>query len=305
MSVLLSLAALAAFQPMANDVATRPCANSFEPTDNSGSEGKIIRIFASDKTPLVMVSLDGGPHFPFTFDTGSSGNLISLQLAEQLALPHNGPSPSVDGAGNPVPGFDTCLNAMSISAVPVADRRATAFLFDRVNEEGIISPMQFAGSILKFDGPNLGLEAFDRDQLPDSLGSARSWAGLVGDAHPVLDIVLSGVEIEARLDSGSDMPIILPIDLMYKLSLESDPVEVGYVQTAADETMPVFASRIKGESRIGCKKITGLDVLFVDQKTPLIGWPLMKSLTFYMDPEQRLSYFPEDCSADELDGTGD
>ncbi len=303
MSVTLSLATLLALQPIASGETSSACASSFEPTDNSAAEGKTIRIFASDRRPLVMVSLDGAPSLPFTLDTGSSGNLVSIQVAEEAKLPDNGPSPSVDGSGNPVPGFDTCLNAMTIGGVPVADRRATAFPWDRDNEEGIISPMLFSGSLVKLDGPGLRLDIMARDQNPDALGTARDWAGPVGDAHPMVDLDLGGVKVEARLDSGSDTDILLPSALMDELALDSEPVEAGFVRTAAGATIPIYSARVRGMSRIGPLSRENFEVLFLDQATPLVGWPLMKHLVFYMDPEQRVSYFPPTEGGNDL-GTG-
>lgn len=277
---------------LSGDAAIEPstCANSYVAAMEPEKDAREIKIYASARLPMVMVSIAGQPYMPFAFDTGSSGNLVSLQVAEQLGLPENGPSPSVDGSGNPVPGFDTCLNDMEIGGVKGPDRRATAFPFDRVDEEGIISPMHFSGSLLKLDGPNRRLVILEKDFDTAKLSEPRAWTGPLGDAHPVIDITLGDVTLEARLDSGSDADLILPMEWMEKLDLVTEPVVVGEMQTASAR-MPIYGARIQGDMLLGADRYERKWVLFAQTGTPLIGWPMMKTMSFYMDPDARMSWF--------------
>lgn len=268
-----------------------PCANSFEAIETPEAHGKVIDLFASSRRPLVMVSIDGGPSLPFTFDTGSSGNLISMQVAMATDLPNTGPSPSVDGNGNPVPGFDTCLNNLTVGGVGGPDRRATAFPFDRTNEEGILSPMHFSGQVLKLDGPRSKLVVLERK--PDTLlqHGVFPWAGSVGDAHPVIPISLAGTEVEVRLDSGSDADLILPMEWMAKLDLAEEPFVAGTMQTAS-VTTELYGAHLNGVMSVGPDmELDRPFLLFAETQTPLLGWPVMRSMVFYMDPQERVSWF--------------
>ena len=285
----LALAAMLGDTPAAN----RPCANSYEPVMKPSSEERRIPLYASSGSPLVLVSVGQSPQLPFVFDTGSSGNLVSLRVAEMLDLPENGPSPSVDGNGNPVPGFDTCLANMRIDGVAVPDRRATAFQFDQVGAEGIISPRHFSGQVIEFDGPNLSLAILDRDFDRSGLGSPRAWQGGIGDAHPVVDISLGGVDVEARLDSGSDATLILPMAWIEKLDLAEEPFVAGAMQTAS-VTVEIYGAHLAGTMRIGATAIERPFLLFAETRVPLLGWPLIKRMKFYMDPDARLTWVPEE-----------
>ncbi len=283
----LMLAMAAATQPGIADRTT--CASSY---DAMGSvvETAQIALYASRRRPLVMVSVGGQPYAPFAFDTGSSGNLVSLQLAEELGLAENGPSPSVDGNGVPVPGYDTCLNDMVIGGVPASDRRATAFPFDRVDEEGIISTMLFSGSIVKLDGPERLLSIMPKNTDLSALGAPRPWAGELGNAHPVLDVQIAGMNLEVRLDSGSDADLILPLAWMDKLPLKSQPSVVGTMQSASTET-EIYGAYLEGSLVVGADTYEDAYIVFAETRTPLLGWPMMSVMTLYMDPEARLTWF--------------
>ena len=266
------------------------CANSYEPLPHAADGETDIALYASARRPMVMVSIAGKPYIPFAFDTGSSGDLGSLQVAAEVGLPENGPSPSVDGNGVAVPGFDTCLNGMVVGGVPVADRRATAFPFDRKDEEGIISPMLFSGSIVKFDGPARHLTILAKDTDLSGFGEARNWAGEIGNAHPVMDILIAGQVVEVRLDSGSDADLILPLEWMEKLPLKSKPTVIGEMQTAST-SVPIYGERIDGDLTVGKNTYEDAFVVFAQTQTPLLGWPMMKTMRFYMDPDARVTWF--------------
>lgn len=143
---------------------------------------------------------------------------------------------------------------------------------------------------LKLNGPNSRLVVLPQDQtaVPEQ---TFAWGGEVGNAHPVIGVSLAGVKLEVRLDSGSDADLILPMEWMEKLDLAEEPFVAGTMQSAS-VTTKLYGARLDGVMQIGPD--TAIDrpfLLFAETRTPLLGWPLMRSMTLFMDPEKRLSWF--------------
>lgn len=252
-----------------------------------------IAIYASGVTPLVMVEIKGQPLAPFVLDFGSGGNLVSLDLASRLDLPELGPSNSVDGIGEPVPGYHTCLRGMKIGPVAIPDGEATAFPYSFHDAEGIIGPSSFNGRLVRFDGPDSNLKVLASSMASADWGKPVRWHGSIGDTVPMVEFSIGEVQVDAILDTGSTSYMILPTVYRERFTFLDEPVKIGELGFAADATAtPVFEGRVDGILRAGSLMIENPLVSFADIEAPLIGWPLIRQMTFVIDPINQLTWFP-------------
>jgi len=276
-------------------------ANAEEPLCEGTGSGMVepspddrdIPIFASATTPLVMVQIGEHPLAPFVLDFGSGGNLVSYDLADRLDLPNLGPSPSVDGAGMPVPGYDSCFRSVMVGPVRIPDRRGTVFPYDPGNAEGIIGPSSFDGALVKFDGPGWKLTVLASDKVPGEWGEPVRWHGEKGDTVPLIELSIGGVKIDAIVDTGSTSNTILPLSYRDRFAFLSPPEQVGELGFAANsKTIPVYEAQIDGTISAGSWSVENPVVSFADIEHPLIGWPWIRQMTFVMDPARQLTWFP-------------
>ncbi|WP_265563716.1 pepsin/retropepsin-like aspartic protease family protein [Sphingomicrobium arenosum] len=269
-------------------VADRPCAASHLPLFEPPAEVLHIPLFFSDRRILVSGRLGDGVRFPTLFDTASSGNLVSMRLARREGLIDYGASKSVDGGGNPVPGFDTCLPDFTVDGVAIPFKRATVLDYDRENE-AILSPMSFAGARLLFDGPASRLTILPDDGTPPP-SDAAEWEGEEGDAHPATMLEIGDVRLKSTLDTGSDTAVILPLREVSRFDYVTPPERAGWIRFAADHRLAAYDAKLKGTMRVGGALLVDPDVTFADIDVPLIGFPVMRQMRFIMDPEARLSW---------------
>ena len=253
-----------------------------------------IAIYASNETALVMIEIEDQPLAPFVLDFGSGGNLVSLDLADRLDLPELGPSNSVDGIGEPVPGYRTCLRNMQIGSVAIPDGEATAFPYSFHDAEGIVGPSSFNGRLVRFDGPGSKMQVLASPTPSSDWGNPVRWHGQIGDTVPMVEFSIGDVRIEAILDTGSTSHMILPTVYRDKFTFMDEPVKIGELGFAADAAAtPVFEGRVDGILRAGSVTIKNPLVSFADIEAPLIGWPLIRHMTFVIDPNNQLTWFPE------------
>ena len=252
-----------------------------------------IVIYASDVTPLVMVEISGQPLTPFVLDFGSGGNLVSLDLARRLDLPELGPSNSVDGIGEPVPGYNTCLRHVQVGSVAIPDGEASAFPYSFHDAEGIIGPSSFNGRLVRFDGPASKMRVLASSTPLADWGKPVRWHGSIGDTVPMIEFSIGNVQVDAILDTGSTSHMILPTAYRERFTFLDEPVRIGELGFAANATATsVFEGRVDGVLKAGALTIENPLVSFADIEAPLIGWPLIRQMTFVIDPTKQLTWFP-------------
>jgi hypothetical protein len=255
-----------------------------------------IAIYASNETPLVMVEIADHAVAPFVLDFGSGGNLVSLDLAARLGLPKLGPSSSVDGIGEPVPGYHTCLRNVRVGSVAIPDGEATAFPYSFHDAEGIVGPASFNGRLVRFDGPGSRMKVLASRMPAADWGKPVRWRGSIGDTVPMVAFSIGDVQIDAILDTGSTSRMILPLVYRERFKFLSAPVKVGDLGFAANATVtPVFEGRVAGTLSAGSLKVENPLISFADIEAPLIGWPLIRQMTFVIDPANQLTWFPPEA----------
>jgi len=290
-----------AFQAAAN-----PVQSPAEPLKSSTAppvKRQVIPLYVSERRMMVVLRVGNSLPLPVVFDTGSNGNLVDLKVADQLHLPNNGPSPSVDGStGKPVPGYDTFLKDASIGGVAIQDGRASAFPYEIPDEAGVIGPNSFPDKLVRMEGARSRLVLLPK--TPDTIPHCK--ANPYGaTALPSAILQIGDLMIPALLDTGNDSSIILPMEYIKKLSLVAAPIPIGYATSAAG-TQPIFSADLKGNAKLGSVTLDGPEIVFMAGGTPNVGLPILRQLTIVMDPTEGrdwvLSADPaqQDCPA----GTG-
>jgi hypothetical protein len=251
----------------------------------------------SDTRALAMLRIGDAAPVPVVFDTGTNGNLVDTGIADRLGLPNTGPSPSIDGStGKPVPGHDTFIRNARLGGVPIRDARATALAYDRTDEVGIFGPNSWPDSYVEMDGPRSRLVIRSRASFTPA-GTSTPYLGKGGAALPSAILDFGSLKIPAILDSGNDVPIILPSPYKTKLALEGQPVVVGYAVSAAGR-QPISRARLKGTVRIGGVTLTNLDIYFMDGGRPNIGLPVLRRIKVTYDHGNARSWIGSDATID-------
>jgi predicted aspartyl protease len=263
-----------------------------------------IPLYMSEKRMMVMLRVGNSQPLPVVFDTGTNGNLVSLNVADQLHLPKNGPSPSVDGStGKPVPGYDTFLKNASIGGLAIQDARATAFPYDVPDEAGVIGPNSFPNKLVRVEGARSRLVLLPK--TVETIPHCKAFP-YEADALPSAILEIGALKLSATLDTGNSSSILLPMEYIQKLSLDAPPVQIGYAVSAAGK-QPIFSAHLKGTVKIGSVTLDQPEIRFIAGGTPNVGLPILRQLTVVIDPTEGrdwvLSADPkqDDCAA----GTGD
>lgn len=253
-------------------------------------QNKSIPLYLSSSRALVMLRVGSNPPVPVVFDTGTNGNLVDIGLAERFSLPNTGPSPSIDGStGKPVPGYDTFITHAQLGGVPIEDARATALKYDKPDEVGIFGPNSFPGQLVRMDGPNSCLVLMPRSETNLPKNKPFTYLGEDGDALPSATLDFGEIKIQAILDSGNDMPIILPMSYANKIPLATPLKKVGFAVSAAGR-QPIFSARLKDAVKIGDFKLSQPEIYFMEGGRPNVGLPVLKQLSILFDPTNKVDW---------------
>lgn len=250
----------------------------------SPQESQILPLYMSNRRMLVILRVGHSGPIPVVFDTGTSANLLDLELADSLHLPRTGPSSSIDGStGKPVPGYDTFLRGATLSGVPISDGPATAVAYDQTDEIGIFGPNSFPGRLVRLEGTESRLTILPNS--PENLPSCvpYQYLGQGDDGIPSAPIEIRALKISAILDTGNDLSIILPLEYVTKLPLENAPERIGYAYSAAGK-QPILGARLNGTMKIGVATFAHPELHFMRGGRPNIGFPILRTLTVIMDP---------------------
>ncbi len=210
----------------------------------------IIPLDLSSQRPIVDVSLGNKGTYKFIFDTGSSGNIIDQDLANELNLKVVGE----DTIGTPGGYLNMMSKRVEASKVLFAStdlkfdiKFNTMPLKQMVSVDGIISPVVFEDYLVTIDyqASKLRLTKGYLDTNDSSTLPFTQEARLIN-----LQINVDGNILDTHLDSGNPGLFALPYDLKDKLSFKQFPVEDGIIRTPGAE-FKKWKAQIDGEIIIG------------------------------------------------------
>jgi Aspartyl protease len=268
----------------ASGQAAAPSPSSATPiTATMTAPRQVIPLYMSATRALVMLRIGDNAPVPVVFDTGTNGNLVDLKLATRLGLPKTGPSQSIDGStGKPVPGYESFIKGARLGGIAIVDASATAMAYDETDEIGIFGPNSFPDRLVEMDGPKSRLVIRPKTASTLPIGPGTPYLGKGGDALPSATLDFGKLKVPAILDSGNDVPIILPLSYADKLDLQAPPVPIGFAVSAAGR-QPILKARLKGSLRIANVTLEQPEIRFMAGGRPNIGLPILRRLSVVYD----------------------
>ncbi len=246
-------------------------------------------LYLSADRALVMMRVGEHAPFPVVFDTGTSGNLLDLSLADKLGLPDTGRSDAKDGQGNAVPGHQTRLSGASIGGVALPAGDATAAPYDLPDEVGVVGPNSFTGRFVEVDPAKGVVTLLGRTEANTprcaafTYSNAFSFDNSESDTLPAAVLDIAGLSLVAEVDTGNNAGVILPTSYIPRLTFETKPVPVGDMQSAAGRE-PVLKGRLATDVSVAGVVLRHPDVLFAAAHKPNVGLAVLRRFTMVFDP---------------------
>jgi hypothetical protein len=222
-----------------------------------GAEGVTLPMGLRGGRPVVAARVNGKGPYPFYFDTGASGSVLSHKLARELKL-------EVIGRAGVKSGGDAAdrkpiaaelvrvdrleIGAARLSAVPVVAVDLTR-LGGPDAPVGVLSPALLSGYLICLDYPKKEIRI-----RAGGLGRPDNktvFAYQEGRTIPSVMATVGGLTVETHLDSGSGGGLSLPTGLAEKLPLEGKPKDTGKKARSVRGAFPVYEGKVKGTLSFG------------------------------------------------------
>ena len=247
----------------------------------------IMPLYISTNRMLVMLRVGGMGPFPVVFDTGTDGNVLDLNLSNKLALPHSGPSQSIDGTGTHVPGYETFIKGATVSGVMLLDGRATVAPYDLPDEVGIFGPNSFSGKLIRVEGTKNRVVVVPKNSGTIPHCTANPYVEVDGGLLPSVKLTIDGRSYVAEVDTGNNSALDLPSSLIPSLALQSPPVKIG-TSVGASGTQDVYRGILTGSLKIGgVSQDSRRQVNFLSHTIPNVGLQILRGTTLVLDPAER------------------
>lgn len=241
--------------------------------------------------PVVNLTINGKGPYKFIFDTGSSGNIIDKELAEQLKL-------EVIGENQlRTPGSDQIItsNIVNTESVKIKDWKVfdetsftTTALRSMLPIDGIISITFFNDYLLTIDYKNSILHITKGNLNPND-------EGVISYSQEkrilTLQVDIDGNSVEAHLDSGNPGSIGIPYALKEKLKFESEPVSAGEIKTPV-ASFNRWEAKLTGDVSIGGIIYHNPDVFLIERAGFVnLGRQIFMDLIISIDQKNKLIKF--------------
>ena len=206
----------------------------------------------------VEVSINGQGPYRFGLDTGSSpAFLIDPQLAHQLNLPVTSQTHMHDFGGRESgPPVDVLrIDTMQLAGYPFHHAIGIAYgnSFPLVKDgQGTLGMGLFKDVVLKLDYPGDRLSVADED-LPEADGK-QVLAYTDEHLHPIVPVVLGGIPVQAKLDSGArgiGADLSIPTQLAPQLKLLNRQEGKGTVSDILGHSYSYSIATLDGDLTIG------------------------------------------------------
>jgi hypothetical protein len=231
-----------------------------------------------------MLTIAGEAPSPVIFDTGINGINISARIADKLHLRVVGSIKMLDAAT----GIESTLPEVllpnsAVSGIPLGDVRASTTAGEDPDSIGVLGPYIFSGRLVTLEFGLGRLRLSDPSTTPD--GAAYPFE----ENLPTVPITVAGVAMNSHFDSGNNSSIILPKRWMTKLPLLESPYVVGSA-TSSLGTQSIYQARLRGDLRVGPLVLHNPKVAFGGGAHANVGLPILRQLTFAVDPKRQLSW---------------
>lgn len=262
------------------------------PVGSISPEG-IFGVYQTEARAMIIIRSAGRVPIPVVFDTGTNGNAVDVAVAKILQLKQvpNHINKVVDGAtGKSFDAYEYVMPDISIGSLKIGDRQIAAYAYDTPDEAGIFGPNLFTGQLVYVDLGASRVRVINKTSSALSERKAIPYIGTPGNGLPAVEILLPGKDgttpgdiVMAKLDTGNNLPLRLPITYIDQVPLMRPAAIVGR-STSVSGSRDVMGGQIKGEVRIGSYSLVDPDVVF-DGLTPNVGLPVARQLRILLDPE--------------------
>jgi hypothetical protein len=239
----------------------------------------------------VEVKINGQGPFRFGLDTGSSVSfIISPDLAHQLSLPVTSHTHMhTRGESDSDPLVDVLrIDALQLAghsfqhAIGVGYSNSSPLV---AGGQGTLGIALFQGVVLKLDYPGDRLSVSEAS-LPDADGK-RVLTYTEEHMHPIIPVVLGGIPVDAKLDSGArgtGADVMIPFQLASKLHLVAPMRPSGTVRDILGNSHEFFTAALDGDLTIGDLAIHHPTLLISDSLPYVNLAGIVNRLAITLDP---------------------
>jgi hypothetical protein len=244
-----------------------------------------VPIRSLEGRPIVDVKIGSKGPYPFIFDTGASGMVITGALADELQLEVLGEARVASPAGGaPKTGRIVRVDAIDIGAARVMGIDAVATELPAPaggDVRGILSPALFPGYLVTFDFPAETLRIHS-GELP-AADDQEIFEYDAEERLPVVTLEVAGTKIDAHLDTGASHAISLPARYASSLPLDGPPVDAGHARLV-DREVALTRARLKGSAKLGRFALDQPTIVF-NEAIPLanIGAEVLRGFVMTID----------------------
>jgi hypothetical protein len=235
---------------------------------------------------FVRAFVNGSGPYLFGFDTGASGmGRVDSSLRSTLSLPKMGEEANSDG----IKTVNT--DVVSVSAVRLGDieRRGLTLLSRDYNHgrqdhaiAGIIGRDFFAERLVTIDYPRRTIR-FSRGKLKATGAGVAAYTGSF-----VVPVCFAGGCYSGKVDTGSSRSIVIPEDLISRVSATS-PLPIGEA-ARTNSVARLYQMTLTEPVRIGGITAGGQTILYAKPSDPMIniGSDFLKDYVLTIDQQHHL-----------------
>jgi hypothetical protein len=244
----------------------------------------VIPVEIVDQRIVVPFALGDGDPRRALFDTGAMRTVINLSLATELRLPNDGPlAAPFNRPGHE--GHQTSLQGARLGTFAIPTGSVPAMPLPLPGFDAVISANSFPGTLVSVDLGASQIRICRRTQASMPSGPAHPYsAGPF--VLPTVAVTIGAENIDAHIDTGSPLGLLLPLSLAEQLPLSQPPRQIGEMGTHGGPRRPLYQARIRGQVRIGQFTLTDPEVHFAELSSgPNIGMRVLREMVLTLDPD--------------------
>jgi hypothetical protein len=237
--------------------------------------------------PVIEASVNGQGPFPFVFDTGASGAVVSAAFAKEKGIEAIGRA-RVASPGSPTATETEILkiDGLELGGVRVAGLHAAAMDLSGPfpgpgAPVGVLSAGMFAGYLVTIDYPGRRV-VIAPGELPAADGRSIFEYG-AARRLPGLPISVAGVPVEVDVDSGAPYGVMLPAEYGAKLPI-AGTLEDARPDRRVDRVLPAKEGVLDGSVTIGAFSLERPRIRFVEGSAQgLVGAEVLSRFVLTLD----------------------
>lgn len=240
-------------------------------------------------TPTFEAKISGKTRH-FILDTANSAGIISSRLVKELGLAPNGGGTASDSSANngrPVSVYE--LNGLVVGGqtfdhIPVVSGPEGQDTGPLGKVDGVLALNSFGGRVITIDFAGRRLRIGKRRL--DAQERSHSFKFRSDRGCPIVTARIGNERFPVRLDTGSEMGLLLPTSYLKKLPLKSKPANVGSFRTMLNQ-FSIEQATVAGAVEVAGRRLNLDRVLFSDAfPVPNLGSGAMSKLSLTISPSE-------------------